>query len=118
MQEPKMGETNKMDQIYSDIIGNDIVVKMRQAGLFKAKYVTNALNRVLDRAYTLGSNSEQYIAEHSFSSKDDLDELCCKEDLEAGLLSTKRRVDILCKACERVYLFGLYMNAHSFNVMH
>lgn len=111
------GQKTKMDQIYNDIIGTDLVKKMRQAGLFKAKYVANAVNRVMDRAYTLGSNSEQYIAEHSFSSKDDLDGLCGKEDLEAGLLSTKRKVNILCKACERVYLFGLYMSSHNFNIM-
>lgn len=118
MQEQKAGKTNKMDQIYWDIIGYDIIKKMRLAGLFKSKYADAAVARVMDRAYTLGSNSEKYIAEYSFSSKEDLDKVCSKEDLKAGIASTKRKVNILCKACERVYLFGLYMNAHSFDVMH
>lgn len=111
-------KTNKMDQIYWDIIGYDIIKKMRLAGLFKSKYADAAVARVMDRAYMLGSNSEKYIAEYSFSSKEDLDKVCSKEDLEAGIASTKRKVNILCKACERVYQFGLYMNAHSFDVMH
>ena len=118
MQEQKVEKTNKMDQIYWDIIGYDIIKKMRLAGLFKSKHVDNAVARVMDRAYTLGSNSEKYIADYSFSSKENLYKVCSKEDLEAGIASTKRKVNILCKACERVYLFGLYMSAHSFDVMH
>lgn len=104
-----------MDQIYWDIIGYDIIKKMRLAGLFKSKYVDDAVARVMDRAYTLGNNSEKNIADYSFSSKEDLYKVCSKEDLEAGIASTKRKVNILCKACERVYMFGVYMNGRSFN---
>ena len=107
-----------MDQIYCDIIGYDIIKKMRLAGLFKSKYVDDAVARVMDRAYVLGSDSEKYIADYSFASKEDLEKVCSKEDLDAGIASTTRKVNILCKACERVYMFGVYMNGRSFDVMH